>query len=253
MIGIENLWLTSKISENIFKSSSSKSSEKNYSDILKKELISTNEQSFEEMFESIFESHFNQPAGKFFYHVFDATSIPRNIWTHNDFPYSKFLSETIDESVLNWQPSRKNPSQLDSKVQTKIQATLGRHAIIIPPELDEKMQSDSKIRQKVIDKINQLYKFHVPNPSNFLPAMPGTKFYGEKIYGSVIIFDKDGEVSNCEVSSGGGFIGPDEKTLQQIEHEKRKKLERKEFNQMLMEQAQTRHFDMLQLQLENIL
>ena len=68
-------------------------------------------------------------------------------------------------------------------------------------------------------------------------TLPGTKFYGTKVYGSVIILNKDGEVENSCVTSGGGMLGPDEKTLRQIEEEQAKKQRRKDENRRLVQEA----------------
>ena len=191
------------------------------------------EETFAEMWHSISERYFGQ-AAQSYYHVADATEISREVWTHNDFPYEKFLTESIDESILSWQPARANPSQLNSEVQSKLTATLGKHAIVIPPKLEEQMKTDSLLRQKVMRNVDRIYKFHMQPPAF---KMPGVKEYGVKLFGSVTILDSDGEVKNCVVTSGGTITGPDEETLRQIELERERKLKRKEFNAELALQA----------------
>lgn len=228
---------------NIVQSPNSKISNvtgKSYYDILQTELktIAT----FDEMYKTALEKYFGQ-TGQTFYHVMDASSIRRDVWTHNDFPYEKFLTDNVDETILNWNPTRSNPSQLNPEVQNKLNATLGKHSIIVPPELDERMKTDEKLRQKVISNINKVYRFHTQQPKFHLP---GTKVYGTKIYGSVTILNSDGEVENCVVTSGGTFIGPDEHTLRQIEEEQKRKLKRKEFNDMIIAEAQIQHHNMIE-------
>ena len=192
---------------------------------------------FEEMFQSTLEKYFVQ-SGQIFYHVFDASSISRENWTHNDFPYEKFLQKNVDESVLSWQPTRNNPSQLNSEVQRKLNATLGKNAVVIPPELEEKLQTDSALRKKVITNIEKILAFHT-QPPKF--KMPGVKEYGTKIFGSVIILNSEGEVENCTVTSGGTIMGPDEETLRQIELEQKRKLRRKIYNRELLAESEKNH------------
>ncbi|MBR3050057.1 MAG: hypothetical protein IKG61_01225, partial [Selenomonadaceae bacterium] len=141
-----------------------------------------------------------------YYHVMNATGISQEIWSHNDFPYQKFLANDVDESILTWKPSRNNPSQLNSDVQSKLTATLGKHAVIIPPELEDKLKIDPKLREKVIANLDNIYKFHTQPPKL---KMPGVKEYGTKIFGSVTILNADGEVENCVVTSGGTIMAPD--------------------------------------------
>ena len=191
-------------------------------------------ETFDDMWQSKLGNYFGQSSQNF-YHVMDASSISQEVWTHNDFPYEKFLTNKVDVSVLNWKPTRANPSQLDSDVQSKLTATLGKHSIIVPPELDEKLKNDSALRKKVLANVEDIYKFHKQPPAF---KMPGVKEYGTKIYGSVTILNAEGDVENCVVTSGGTVMGPDEDTLRQIEIERRRKLKRKEFNVELLEQAQ---------------
>lgn len=205
---------------------------KNFKSMLSDEL--TTVETFDDMWKSTLKNYFGQ-SSQIFYHVMDASSILQEIWTHNDFPYEKFLANDVNISVLNWKPTRSNPSQRDSDVQSKLTATLGKHSIIVPPELDEKLKTDPILRKKVLANVEDIYKFHKQPPAF---QMPGIKEYGTKIYGSVTILNADGEVENCVVTSGGTITGPDEETLRQIEVERRRKLKRKEFNAELLEQAQ---------------
>ena len=192
-------------------------------------------ETFADSWQAALEKYFGQSSQNY-YHVMNA-SISQEVWTHNDFPYEKFLTDTIDKSVLSWQPTRANPSQLDSDVQSRLTATLGKHAIIIPPELDEKLKADSALAKKVIANVDKIYKFHTQPPAFH---MPGVKEYGTKIYGSVTILNAEGDVENCVVTSGGTIMGPDEETLRQIESERKRKLQRKEFNAELLEEIQIR-------------
>ncbi len=194
-------------------------------------------QSFEDMWKDSFEKWFSQ-RGQFFYHVADTPKISDSTWQHNDFPFDKLTQENVDLSSFAWQPSRNNPAQLDAKVQAKTQATLGKHSIIVPPELERKMSKDPDLARKVAANIDKVYEFHRPAPQI---APPGTKFYGNKTYGSVIILNEDGEVEHSCVTSGGGILGPDEHTLRQIEQEQKKKQKRKEENLRIAGEAELKY------------
>ena len=188
---------------------------------------------FSAMWTATLEKYFGQ-AAQSYCHVMDAANISGTDWTHNDFPYEKFLASDVDETVLTWRPIRANPPQLNPEVQRKLTATLGKHSIIIPPELNKKLQTDSELRQKVLGNIEAIYKFHTQPPPF---KMPGVKGYGTKLYGSVTILNASGDVEHCVVTGGGTITGPDEETLRQIESERKRKLSRKEFNAELLMQA----------------
>ena len=208
---------------NFFDASASKSIGTNFKSMLADELKTS--ENFADSWQNTLEKYFEQPA-QIFYHVTDASNISQEVWTHNDFPYEKFLAASIDESVLSWQPARENPSQLNSEVQSKLTATLGKHAIVIPPELEEKMEVDPALKEKVLANVDKIYNFHTQPPAFH---MPGVKEYGTKIFGSVTILNAQGDVENCVVTSGGTITGPDEETLRQIEAERKRKLQRKEY------------------------
>ena len=203
-----------------------------FKSMLADELKST--ETFADSWQDTLEKYFGQPA-QIYRHVLDASNISQVNWSHNDFPYEKFLTSAVDESALNWQPTRENPPQLDSDVQRRLTATLGKHSIIIPPELNEKLQTDSALRQKVLANVETIYKFHTQPPTF---KMPGVKEYGTKIFGSVTILNAEGDVENCVVTSGGTLLGPDEETLRQIERERKRKLRRKEFYAELLQEVQ---------------
>ena len=197
------------------------------------------EANFADMWKATYGKYFPQGEGQWFYHVMDASGVSREDWQHNDFPYDRVMREEPDTSVFTWRPSRANPSQLDAQVQAKTQATLGKHAIFVPPELDEKMKNDPALARKVASAVERVYSFHRPQP--FLP-MPGTKFYGTKTYGSVIVLNAEGEVEHACVTSGGGMIGPDEHTLRQIEQEQAKKRARREAAHRIAVEAAEKHW-----------
>ena len=212
-----------------------------FADVL--QTVSQTEESFANLWRDAYGKYFPQGAGQWFYHVMDVSGISDADWEHNDFPFDRLMREEPDASVVSWRPSRANPSQLDGMVQAKTQATLGKHAIFVPPELDEKMKNDPALARKVANAVERVYSFHRSKP--FLP-MPGTKFYGTKTYGSVIVLNAEGEVEHACVTSGGGIIGPDEHTLRQIEREQAKKRARREAAHRLAVEASEKHWRMVE-------
>jgi phosphoenolpyruvate-protein kinase (PTS system EI component) len=55
--------------------------------------------------------------------------------------------------------------------------------------------------------------------------------------------NEDGDVEHSCVTSGGGIVGPDEKTLRQFEAEQAKKQKRREEKQHLAQEATIAHID----------
>ena len=60
------------------------------------------------------------------------------LWGRYDFPFEKFFNDTVDESVLDWKAKGAQPKLTDSSVQSRLDSTLGKNVIIVPPVLEEK-------------------------------------------------------------------------------------------------------------------
>lgn len=138
--------------------------------------------SFEEMLKAKY------PEAK--YHVMDAHKIPSGVWCRNDFPFEKFFNDDVDESVMNWKPSGKEPAMSDAKVQSRLTSTLGKKAIVIPPALEEKMKNDPELAKNVMQKVEN----HIAASDARLPGV-------RKSF--VITFDEDGEIANFTTVSEG--------------------------------------------------
>lgn len=126
------------------------------------------------------------------YHVMDTSKINASAWERNDYPFEKFFEDTVDESVLEWNPTSKDLSMLDSKVQARLNAARGKYAVIVPPELEEKLENDSSLAQELMSKVSTLMQQQ--------DTVPGT------IDSFNIAFDEDGNISNYRFSGGGGRI-----------------------------------------------
>ncbi len=148
------------------------------------------------------------------YHVMDASKISQGTWERNDFPFEKFFEDDIDESVLNWTPTGKDPDMVDSCVQARLDSTLGGKAIVVPPELEEKMKNNPELAQKVMDKVDSFIANH--------PTRPG------RVLSYLIALDENGDIAHFRVTGGGGHIsGPSEEELRQFEEEQKAKREKK--------------------------
>ena len=101
--------------------------------------------SFKEMLESKYPGAY--------YNVMDTSKIDSSLWGRNDYPWDKYFSNNADASVLDWKPSGAEPAMLDPKVQAKINSTIGKKAIVVPPELEEKMKNDPELAKSVMAKV----------------------------------------------------------------------------------------------------
>ncbi|MDE6054606.1 MAG: hypothetical protein K2G55_12765 [Lachnospiraceae bacterium] len=126
------------------------------------------------------------------YHVMDTSRINASAWERNDYPFEKFFEDEIDESVLEWTPTSQDSSMMDSRVQARLNAARGKYAVIVPPELEVKMEEDPSLAQELMNKISALMMQQ--------DTVPGT------IDSFNIAFDEDGNISNYRFSGGGGRV-----------------------------------------------
>ena len=161
-----------------------------------------------------------------YYHVMDAYKIPQGAWQRYDFPHEKFFGDEVDESVLDWKPTGAEPKLTDASVQSRIDSTLGKKAIVVPPALEEKMKNDPALAQQVMAKVESF----IMKDQAMLPP--------DRIYSCVVVLDENGEIAHAVGSSGGGNItGPSEKEVRQFEAEQAAKKKRREEYARLNEEA----------------
>ena len=92
------------------------------------------------------------------FQVLETSQIPQNLWDMNDYPFEYFF-ENRGEAALQWQANGADSGIFDESVQAKLAETLGKMALVIPKELNEKLQQNPSDSQKIIDKIdNFLYQ-----------------------------------------------------------------------------------------------
>ena len=130
--------------------------------------------SFKEMLESKYPGAY--------YNVMDTSKIDSSLWGRNDYPWDKYFSNNADDSVLNWKPSGAEPDMQSPAVRTKMNAMLGKIAVVIPPELEEKMKNNTELAQKVMERVDSFLL------SNSTP--------GEN-EGFLMTFDENGEINHA--------------------------------------------------------
>ncbi len=161
-----------------------------------------------------------------YYHTMDAYKIPQGAWQRYDFPHEKFFSDEVDESVLDWKPTGAEPKLTDASVQSRIDSTLGKKAIVVPPALEEKMKNDPALARQVMARVESF----IVNDQATLPP--------DRIYSCVVVLDENGEIAHAVGSSGGGNIsGPTEAEMRQFEAEQAAKRKRREEYARLNEEA----------------
>ncbi len=112
----------------------------------------------------------------------DTSKIDSSLWGRNDYPWDKYFSNNADDSVLDWKPSGAEPDMQSPAVRTKMNAMLGKIAVVIPPELEEKMKNNTELAQKVMGRVDS---FLLAN------STPGEK------EGFLMTFDENGEINHA--------------------------------------------------------
>lgn len=117
-----------------------------------------------------------------YYNVMDTSKIDGNLWGRNDYPWDAYFSEPADKSVLNWTPSGAEPDMQSPAVHAKMKSMLGKIAVVIPPELEEKMKNNPELVQKVMERVDD---FLITN------STPGEN------EGFLMTFDENGEINHA--------------------------------------------------------
>ena len=125
-----------------------------------------------------------------YYNVMDTSRINRGLWGRNDYPWDAYFSEPADESVLNWTPLGPEPDMQSPAVHVKLNSMVGKIAIVIPSELEEKMKNDPELAEKVMGRADN---FLVTN------STPGLN------EGFLMTFDENGEINHACVVGEGRF------------------------------------------------
>lgn len=129
---------------------------------------------------------------KAYYNVMNTSKINHALWGRNDYPWDAYFTEPADESVLSWKPTGPEPDMQSPQVHNKINAMLGKVAIVVPPELEEKMKNSPELAQQIMMHIDS---FIQENEA----SQPGT------LKGYVITLDENGNFNNACVVGEGRF------------------------------------------------
>ncbi len=124
--------------------------------------------------------------------VMDTSKIDASLWQRNDYPFEKFFEEQADTSILDWKPSAKEPSMTDGKVQARLNAARGKYAVILPAQLEEKLEGNTALAQNILGRISTLLMQQDTKPST--------------IDSFSIALDEDGNIANYRFSGGGGNL-----------------------------------------------
>ena len=139
----------------------------------------TESASLEEMWKSRY------PGG--YYHVMDGSRISQEIWDRTDFPFEKFFSDDVDESILDWKPDGAEPSPFDPDVISRRSSIAGKMAVIVPPALEEKMKNDPEFAKRVMENLESFIEDYKANR-----AEPGCSY--------LIELTEDGEIGKYRVT-----------------------------------------------------
>ena len=170
-----------------------------------------------------------------YYNVMDTSKIDGSLWGRNDYPWDKYFSNHADDSVLDWKPSGAEPAMLDPKVQAKINSTIGKKAIVVPPELEEKMKNDPELAKSVMAKVEGFIAeqdIMNPNPRK----------------GYLIALDENGDIAHACVTSEKMSVSSAEfieaRKAREAKHAEYEKMaEQAALKRRLMEQeADERHY-----------
>ncbi len=153
------------------------------------------------------------------YHVLDTSKIEQNVWERSDYPFEKFYEDEIDESIFDWKPTAQEPSMLSANVQAKLNAVRGKFAIIIPPELEGKMENQPELAQNIMDKISKLIAEQDSVPSS--------------IDSFNITLDKEGNISHYRFSGGGGEIFYNDKVFFGVKKENKETEQQEQYARLL--------------------
>ena len=127
---------------------------------------------------------------KVYYNVMDTSQIDHNLWGRNDYPWDAYFKEPADEAVLSWKPTGSEPDMQSPQVHRKLNSMLGKVAIVVPRELEEKMQNNPELAQQIMTRIDNFIRENEASE-------PGT------LKGYVITFDENGNINNACVTGEG--------------------------------------------------
>ena len=112
---------------------------------------------------------------------------------------------------VNWKPSGAAPAMNSKECQARYQSTFGKKSVLVPPALQEKMDNDPALAQKVANTVDAFIQQSQMPP---------------RAVSVLISLDENGEIANWTTCTEGGFMGPSEKELRMLAERKREKEEK---------------------------
>lgn len=103
------------------------------------------------------------------------------------------------------------PAMNSKECQARYQSTFGEKSVLVPPALQEKMDNDPALAQKVTNTVDAFIQQSQMPP---------------RAVSVLISLDENGEIANWTTCTEGGFMGPSEKELRMLAERKREKEEK---------------------------
>lgn len=117
------------------------------------------------------------------YNNLNTSSLLQNYWGRNDFPLEALYGSSNASSILSWLPQSTEPASNAVSVLSRLNPTLGMKAIVISPELESRVNSNSQLMQDVMDKISSY--------------ISGTdEMFSGQNKSDALIFDENGNISH---------------------------------------------------------
>lgn len=143
------------------------------------------------------------------YHVFDASS---GYWkTRTDYPHYLLYQDSnqAKEVLSNWQPDGENPFYgskdgrfiAPKEIHALSNVPPGSKAVVIHPDVQEKMEQDPKYAAEIIDRIDAWFQFDIARNN----AISGDPTYGSSMSQAVAIGEDGNIVNACSSRSGAGL------------------------------------------------
>lgn len=178
------------------------------------------------------------------------TNVSSSNWQRNDFPFWTYFNKNASADCLNdWKAKGPNPPQTDAKIQRNLNSIgIGKMAILIPEELQAKMDADEEYAREIIAKV-QKWKEDYDRRDNALAASYGydvAQHQAGKNY--CLQLDENGDVVNATVSGGGRITQSSDEMVKAYYARKKKQAEYKRIDKEnslrkeLMEEAAARRY-----------
>ena len=135
-------------------------------------------------------------------------------WQRMDFPSWRYFQDNVSADSLNsWRAAGEEPTGMEAYIQQELKKVgFGEMAVILPENLQKKMEADSAYAQEITEKL-QKWKTDYDDMDNVLAASYGEDpALHQKTKSYCVRLDEEGNVRNYMVVSGG--MDTEQKTVQ---------------------------------------